>query len=155
MTHARFKRVNVSPGGLDGLIDSLSDGPKSVLVGVIDQTAKYATGTGIEEAALRNINGTVKIPARNWIEGFLQSHGKKYTSLLKKMARSIISKKVTSTSALAEIGRKAQSDMRKLIVDWSEPPNAPTTVKRKGFNDPLVHTKVLQKEIKWKYCLDK
>ena len=30
--------------------------------------------------------------------------------------------------------------LKETIAEWSDPPNAPLTIERKGFNDPLVET---------------
>lgn len=39
--------------------------------------------------------------------------------------------------SLAGVGKKL---MERVINDWQIPPNAPSTIQRKGFNDPLVET---------------
>ena len=41
------------------------------------------------------------------------------------------------------IGRDAVETLKKTITEWSEPPNAPSTVARKGFDDPLIETRKL------------
>jgi len=35
------------------------------------------------------------------------------------------------------MGQKATSIMKNTITEWTEPPNAPSTVASKGYNDPL------------------
>ena len=37
-------------------------------------------------------------------------------------------------------GKQIVDDLRKGILAWGEPPNADSTKKKKGFNDPLVET---------------
>ena len=48
------------------------------------------------------------------------------------------------------VGRVMVKAVVKSIQDWSDPPNAERTIKRKGFNDPLVETKRMQRAVKYK-----
>ena len=42
---------------------------------------------------------------------------------------------------VTQIGAILVSDLQEIIEDWSKPPNAPLTIKIKGFNNPLIHTR--------------
>ena len=149
MPSAKLKRENVAPGGMAGLAERFKDAG-SVIVGVVDRGAKYPDGTGVEEAALWNINGTGKIPKRDWISGFLAKHGRKYTKMSESLIKRVIPGRLARVSALSQIGRSAEGDMKNLIEAWDAPPNAPLTIAKKGFNDPLIHTRRLLKQIRWR-----
>lgn len=41
---------------------------------------------------------------------------------------------------LNEVAQACRDDISESIAKWKEPPNAPTTIKKKGFNDPLIDT---------------
>lgn len=41
---------------------------------------------------------------------------------------------------LGTIGRFVSDRIRDSIIDFDNPPNAPSTIKAKGFNDPLIET---------------
>lgn len=41
---------------------------------------------------------------------------------------------------LDETAQTVKDDISDTISRWTEPPNAPSTIKKKGFNDPLVDT---------------
>lgn len=43
-------------------------------------------------------------------------------------------------SVLEAFGRSLRQDLRKTIIAWNDPPNAPSTIAKKGFNDPLIET---------------
>jgi hypothetical protein len=43
-----------------------------------------------------------------------------------------------------------QSDIRESLVNWTTPPNAPSTIARKGFNKPLIDTGFMQRKIDYK-----
>ena len=149
MPSAKLKRIDIVPGGMDGLADKFKD-QGIVIVGVTDRGLTYPDGTNVEEAALWNINGTGKIPKRDWVTGFIRKHGRKYTKMSEKLIGRVVSGRLSRVAALSEIGRSAQPDMKNLIEAWDTPPNAPMTVRKKGFNDPLIHTRRLLKAIRWR-----
>ena len=39
---------------------------------------------------------------------------------------------------MERLGQIVVQDMKDMITDWSEPPNAPSTIAQKGFNNPLI-----------------
>ena len=42
---------------------------------------------------------------------------------------------------ISRIGAILAGDLQDIIEDWSQPPNAPSTIRKKGFNNPLIHTR--------------
>ena len=48
-----------------------------------------------------------------------------------------------------EIGRLGRTIIQDTIINWDTPPNAPSTVKRKGFDNPLLETELLQKSVEY------
>ena len=48
---------------------------------------------------------------------------------------------------LEEIGLLGQATIRDTIIRWDTPSNAPRTIKRKGFNDPLIETNLLWQSV--------
>jgi hypothetical protein len=150
MPSAKVKRTFVIPGGLASLFERAVGQPGLVDVGILNQGATYPDGTNVEQAALYNINGTAKIPKRDWINGFTAKFGKKYINLSTRMYQRVLIGKIARASALSVIGRDGETDMKNLVEGWAEPPNAPLTIRKKGFNDPLIHTRRLLKEIRWR-----
>ena len=47
------------------------------------------------------------------------------------------------TGTPEDVGREAATIMSNVIRDWTEPPNSERTVRRKGFNDPLIETRLM------------
>ena len=45
--------------------------------------------------------------------------------------------------ALYKEGDSFRQTLRQVMLDWDTPPNSPTTVELKGFNDPLIETSEL------------
>ena len=46
------------------------------------------------------------------------------------------------------LGRQAERMLKRTIDEWAVPPNAPSTIERKGKNDPLVDTGQMRDNIK-------
>ena len=51
---------------------------------------------------------------------------------------------------LKSVGKAHKAILKKTVIEWATPANADSTEKRKGFNDPLIHTKKLLKSIDYK-----
>lgn len=53
-------------------------------------------------------------------------------------------------AALGVVGEKMKDQMVQTIVDFSTPANAPTTIKKKGFDDPLIETGHMMRSVRAK-----
>lgn len=106
-------------------------------------TATYDDGTPVAGVAAVQEFGTVDagkghntvIPGRPFFREAIAEGKPDYSKMI------TASLKVTggnAEKALTVIGRKIQTDVQESIRNWSEPPNATSTVKQKGFNDPLI-----------------
>ena len=51
-------------------------------------------------------------------------------------------------SLFSRLGKFVALEMSRNIKDWSEPANAPKTVAKKGFNDPLIETGFMRDNVK-------
>ncbi len=51
---------------------------------------------------------------------------------------------------LSAVGEKQKSDIRKSIIAWNDPGNASSTIKKKGFNKPLIDTKFMLDSVSYK-----
>lgn len=53
-------------------------------------------------------------------------------------------------AALTAAGQLASMRIQAVIKAWSEPPNAPATIRKKGFNDPLIETQYMMRHVTYK-----
>ena len=118
-------------------------GGKIVRVGFIDD-ATYTDGTPVALVAFWNEYGTEKIPPRPFFRHTISENKAKWSSNLAKLA-----KIYPTDKALALMGEIIQGDFVQSINIWSEPPNAPYTVEKKGFNAPLRDTMVMARSISY------
>ena len=51
--------------------------------------------------------------------------------------------------ALNMVGAAIKSDLQQAIVEFSTPPNAPSTIAKKGFNDPLIDSGHMLNSVDW------
>tara|TARA_R110000822_G_scaffold15369_9_gene52994 strand:+ start:1229 stop:1705 length:477 start_codon:yes stop_codon:yes gene_type:complete len=91
--------------------------------------------------------GNSKIPERPFMSSTYIKAGN-YRSSLVKAARDILTGKSTTKTSLDKLGKKVAMDMQLSLWAWSTPPNADSTVDRKGFDFPLVETMTLFNSIK-------
>lgn len=45
------------------------------------------------------------------------------------------------------MGQKIKEQIQQSIIDWKEPPNAPSTIRKKGFNKPLIDTGQMMRSV--------
>lgn len=106
-------------------------------------TSTYDDGTPVAGVAAVQEFGTIDagkghntvIPARPFFRTAIAEGKPDYGKLIE------TSLKLTdgnAEKALTVIGRKIQTDVQESIRNWSDPPNAESTIKQKGFNDPLI-----------------
>jgi len=56
--------------------------------------------------------------------------------------------------AFARAGIAGAQAIQKSLTDFSSPENRPSTVRKKGFNDPWIHTRALRSAVDWRITSD-
>lgn len=87
--------------------------------------SNYQTSNVVEEYT---------IPARPFFRTMIAAKKGTYGADLDKALRE---NDYDSKKALGLVGYKIQLELSKTIGEWATPPNAPITIARKGFDDPL------------------
>lgn len=91
----------------------------------------------------RNDNGSIT-PARPFMSVGLK--GAFVAGANKDDFKDMVQAVLTGKSVLTAMKRSANSferTLRKVMLDWDTPPNAPRTIELKGFDDPLVNSSEL------------
>lgn len=101
----------------------------------------------VAQVAFWNEFGTVRAPARPFFRTTIAQKSGEWGTIL---GKAMVYYKADAGKALAALGTVMQSDIRSAIVNWSSPPNAPRTVKIKGFNDPLIDDGTMQRVVNYK-----
>jgi len=79
--------------------------------------------------------GTTTAPSR---PAFRTTIAQQSPSWGKKLGIAVKATNYDGQKSLALLGQSMRDDLESSIAQWSSPPNAPSTIARKGFDKPLV-----------------
>ena len=112
------------------------------LEGATYPATKKGGALPVAQVAFWNEFGTVRIPAR---PAFRTTIKKQSPAWGDKLGKAIKATHYDGRKALALLGQSMRDDLENAIATWATPGNAPSTIARKGFDKPLVHTGVMQR----------
>jgi len=115
----------------------------------LQQNAGRVNGTSLAMIGFWNEFGTRHIPSRSFIRYTADVGRAAYTALAASQADKIIRGKQTIFQALSIIGAKAQADVQRRITTVRTPPNAASTIAKKGSSNPLIHTGRMRSSIRY------
>ena len=130
----------------------ISKQPQQVKVGIPAESITYPDGTDLTMVAAVNEFGSLdgRIPERSYLRSTLVEKANKFRAFWRrKNAKEILLGETTPTAVLNILGQIAQAEVQKKIVALAEPPNAESTVERKGSSNPLVDTGLLRQSIRY------
>ena len=101
---------------------------------------RYSDGLPVASVAIFNEYGTPTAPARPFVRPVV--HGEKQTILenLKHHYKTALRNNTNTNKVLTLIGEDVKWRIQAQILATNTPPNAPSTIKAKGFNKPLYDT---------------
>lgn len=105
---------------------------------------KIVAGISVAQAAFWNEYGTKRAPARPFFRSTIQKQSPTWGDRLGKAVKAM---NYDGQKALALLGQSMRDDVESSIAQWTEPGNAPLTIKIKGFDKPLVDTGVMQRAV--------
>lgn len=119
-------------------VDELSR--MSLVYGVVDEEKTYPNGEFVYKVGIYNEYGTNDIPSRPFFRSFQWNKGNILKELCKKMFNSCVKGDIKPIDAYKRVGRYCKSAITDSLLNGSWQPNAPSTVKLKGSDRPLVDT---------------
>lgn len=120
-------------GSLDQALNRLvSSNAQHVKVGVMENST-YPDGTKVATVAYKNEYGFKNIPSRPFFRDTIAEHKKAWGELAVKGARA----GYTIEKILGLVGMQMTQDIQYTIITFTNPPNAPATIAKKGVNAPL------------------
>ena len=150
-------RVKVKQTGGKRLQRILREAGKGGVSGVevgFFSTAKYQDGTPVAAVAAWNEFGTKRpsgethIPERPF---FRQAIAEMQDGVINILKAGIDPERGVVDQQLANrIGAYAQRQVQRRITELDDPPNAPSTVDRKGPSNPLIDTNHMRQSVTWK-----
>lgn len=131
----------------DDILKKLEKKEKKVLtVGFFDE--KYPNGTRIGKVATANEYGVPEhnVPPRPFMRDTVITRKPKWL----KIVSEVISENLDVVRTLSILGDIIANDVSEMITAYTIPANKPSTIARKGFNDPLVDTGLMRDSVGWK-----
>ncbi|CAM0028783.1 tail completion or Neck1 protein [Vibrio phage K121] len=114
---------------------------KTVLVGIHEDAGSTDNGelTMAQLGAVLHF-GNQHIPARPWLDVGVRSGSADYLDVIE-------SNNEDMDNALNMIGLIAVGKVQQYMTELQDPPNAPSTVKKKGSSNPLIDTGALRQSV--------
>lgn len=119
-------------------------GSKNVIAGIIKSATYPENGRFVAEIASYNEYGTDKIPPRPFLRNTVAQNKAKW----RKIAKDYLFKTNFNTElTLNVVGEVMKDDIVNSIRNFDTPPNAKSTIAKKGFDAPLRETGLLLQSI--------
>ena len=119
----------------------------SVDVGFFKGTHTYPNGKDVTEVARDNDKGTKRIPERP----FMIPAGNKAANKTINITVHSIAGGMDEQQALSKAGELFVGFIQKEITNLKEPPNAESTILKKGSSNPLIDTGLMRSKVEWKF----
>lgn len=135
--------ASISGGGkLDAFlaqVENALDRASLVKIGFFEG-ATYPDGTPVAQVAFWDEYGTKHSPPRPYFRRMIAAHSSEWGPALAKIAKA---NNYDMEVCLGLMGEGIKDQLVTSIVEFTTPGNAPSTIKRKGFDKPLDHTGVM------------
>lgn len=146
-------------GGLDALVDryKAAHGKTDVAVGFLRSSGKHKNGEGMTVATVARNNefGQGNTPERSFMRTTLAAQKKKLKKMMLKLAKQMLLQGASQKWALGVLGSFLATEIKKTIDSNVPPPNAESTIARKGSNKTLVDTHQMLDSVDWEVRKEK
>jgi hypothetical protein len=128
--------------GSDDIMKALNDIAQKMNAGAVEigfmEGATYPDGTPVAAVAFWNEFGVPSnnTPPRPFFRGMIAKESPTWPGKMAKLAEAT---NFDGKKVLNLMGEDIQGALVESIIEFSDPPNAPSTIKAKGFNKPLIH----------------
>ncbi|MHB8272529.1 hypothetical protein [Bradyrhizobium sp.] len=114
---------------------------ESVKVGFLS-SATYPDGTPVALIAAINNWGAPSRgqPPRSFFGNLIAHHSHEWGPATGEL---LVANEYDAAKTLAQVGEAVSGQLRQEIVDLTEPPLAPSTIRRKGFSKPLIERGIM------------
>lgn len=98
----------------------------------------------VAQVAFWNEFGTKRAPARPFFRSMIEENSPRWGESIAYLAKA---HNYNARAIFTNMGLGIQAQLVRSIVEWSDPPNAATTVAIKGFNKPLIDEGIMQNSV--------
>ena len=137
-----FNRIMRSLEALDGT---------EIDAGIFSNAGSDSRGTPYVDIALYNEFGTYRIPARPAVRIASDENQRNWGDIIEAEVGTIIGGGGGKAQMCKRVGKQMVKDIQSIFGDTSKlAPNAPSTIKRKGRNEPLIDTGTLRSKVSYR-----
>lgn len=111
-------------------------------------------GSGLAVIAMANEFGTRTIPERSFFRATMDRRREHYANLLEEAVERALDGQGAQRRDLEKIGAIAVGDIQRFMTELRQPPNAPSTIRKKKSSNPLIDTGRLRRSISFKVEMD-
>lgn len=113
----------------------------------------YPNGEKVSEVAMKNEyggigylpDGPIHIPPRPFFRATIEQNKDNWSrNILQDLEKNGDFEKT-----LTKLGKEIKQKLQENIKKWDSPPNSPRTIAYKGFNDPLIHTRLMLNSVNY------
>ncbi len=128
-----------------------------VTIGIHEKAGNYPNGTPVSLVAAVNEFGTtkagrsgsVRIPERSFMRSTFDENKSKWQKLNNDLLADVLLRGSTVDKTLNQMGLVIMESIKAKILKMRDPPNAPSTRRKKGFDNPLVDSRLLWRSINY------
>lgn len=131
----------------------------SVMVGVTNPNLNHpgkgnSRSNTVAEVAFFNEFGTARIPERSFIRSTMDEKRSEFEATRDRLLNLVVDQRIDVKTALTALGFRVSQEIKAKIVRLNSPPNAPSTIAKKGFNNPLIDTRFMLNSIDFKVDIE-
>jgi hypothetical protein len=122
-----------------------------VLAGVPKGAGVYEDGLTLATVAAVNNFGSAdgKIPPRPVLQPAIEKGAPQYQRLAELMIPKVLTGEMSMRILLEQMGQLAEGHIKQEITDLRDPPNAESTIAKKGSDNPLIDTGAFRQSIRY------
>ena len=133
--------------------DASRDGAVPMLV--IAAANEFGAKIPKRQARFEDLDGEnpekwVIIPERSYLRAWFDENVDALQATMERLIGQVVEGKISGRTALETIGGYVVTHVQAYMVDLKTPPNAPSTIARKGSSNPLIDTGQLKDAITWR-----
>ncbi|MFJ7662020.1 hypothetical protein ACIQXW_06420 [Lysinibacillus sp. NPDC097162] len=123
----------------------------SVEIGIFGSD-EYVMVASVHEfgATIRRGGGSITIPERSFLRTTFDEKNEEWVNFFKSQLKQVLALQMDVQTLFNRLGARMVGDVQKKITDLDAPPNAPSTIIKKGSSNPLIDTGGLRMRVTYR-----
>lgn len=135
--------------GLKRIMRELEKAKTATVEVGIHEGSGQLDGVTIAQYAMYNEYGTSRIPERSFMRSTFDEKLGEIKATMDRQYNQVITGNSTVFRALSRLGMEHETDIKQKIRDLKTPPNAKSTIAKKGSDNPLIDTGTMLNTVRY------